>query len=47
MGNLIGPPLALALYAAAGTGAAILMLIVLLGASALAIARLSVFRQAI
>jgi predicted MFS family arabinose efflux permease len=47
MGNLIGPPLALAVYAAAGTGAAILMLIVLLGASALAIARLSVFRQAI
>jgi predicted MFS family arabinose efflux permease len=47
MGNLIGPPLALAVYAAAGTGAAILMLVVLLGASALAIARLSVFRQAI
>lgn len=47
IGNLIGPPLALAVYAAAGTGAAILMLIVLLGASAAAIARLSVFRQAI
>ena len=47
VGNLIGPPLALAVYAAAGTGAAVLMLIVLLGASALAIARLRVFRQAI
>ena len=47
MGNLIGPPLALAVYAAAGTGAAIAMLIVLLAASAAAIARLSVFRQAI
>jgi len=47
MGNLIGPPLALAVYAAAGTGAAIVMLVVLLAASAAAIARLSVFRQAI
>jgi predicted MFS family arabinose efflux permease len=45
IGNLIGPPLALAVYAAAGTGAAVLMLIVLLGASALAIARLGVFRR--
>ena len=45
IGNLIGPPLALAVYATAGTGAAVLMLIVLLGASAAAIARLGVFRR--
>jgi predicted MFS family arabinose efflux permease len=45
VGNLIGPPLALAVYAAAGTATAVLMLILLLGASALAIARLEVFRR--
>jgi len=45
IGNLLGPPLALAVYAAAGTGAAVLMLIVLLGASAAAIARLGAFRR--
>lgn len=45
IGNLIGPPLALAVYAAAGTGTAVLMLILLLAASALAIARLEVFRR--
>jgi MFS family permease len=45
IGNLIGPPLALAVYAAAGTGTALLMLIVLLGAAVLAIARLAVFRR--
>lgn len=33
MGNLIGPPLALAVYAAVGTGAAVAVLIVLLGVS--------------
>lgn len=45
VGNLIGPPLALAVYAAAGTGAALLLLMVLLGMSVLAIARLAVFRR--
>jgi len=45
MGNLIGPPLALAVYAAAGTGTAVLALIVLLAASMLAIARLAAFRR--
>jgi MFS family permease len=44
VGNLIGPPLALAVYAAAGTGAAVAILILLLAASAAGIARLSVFR---
>jgi MFS family permease len=34
LGNLIGPPLVLAVYAAAGTGATVVMLIALLGASA-------------
>jgi hypothetical protein len=45
LGNLIGPPLALAVYALAGTGAAVAMLIFLLGVSVLAIARLAVFRR--
>jgi MFS family permease len=45
IGNLIGPPLALAVYAAAGTGAAVLILVVLLGASVAAIAKLAVFRR--
>ena len=45
IGNLIGPPLALAVYAAAGTGAALVMLVVILAASVAAIARLSVFRR--
>lgn len=45
IGNLIGPPLALAIYAAAGAGAAVLMLVALLGASVAAIARLTVFRR--
>jgi MFS family permease len=45
VGNLIGPPLALAVYAAAGTGAALLLLMVLLAMSVLAIARLAVFRR--
>jgi MFS family permease len=45
LGNLVGPPLALAVYAAAGTGAAVAMLIFLLCFSALAIARLAVFRR--
>jgi MFS family permease len=45
IGNLLGPPLALAVYAAAGTGAAVLMLVALLGGSVAAIARLGVFRR--
>jgi MFS family permease len=45
IGNLIGPPLALAVYAAAGTGAAVLILVVLLGASVAAITKLAVFRR--
>ena len=45
IGNLLGPPLALAVYAAAGTGAALVMLVVILAASVAAIARLAVFRR--
>ena len=45
VGNLVGPPLALAVYASAGTATAVLMLVALLAASVLAIARLAVFRQ--
>lgn len=45
IGNLIGPPLALAVYAAAGAGIAVLMLVLALAASVLAIARLAVFRR--
>jgi MFS family permease len=45
VGNLVGPPLALAVYAGAGTAAAVLMLVALLAASVLAIARLAVFRR--
>jgi hypothetical protein len=45
IGNLIGPPLALAVYAAAGTGVALILLVLLLGMSVLAIARLAVFRR--
>lgn len=45
IGNLIGPPLALAVYAAAGTGAAVAILLALLAASVAAIARLEVFRR--
>ena len=45
VGNLLGPPLALAVYAAAGVGAAVAVLVALLAASALAIAGLSVFRR--
>ena len=45
VGNLLGPPLALAAYAAAGTGAALALLIGLLAASLLAIAGLGVYRR--
>jgi hypothetical protein len=45
VGNLVGPPLALAVYAGAGTATAVLMLVALLAASVLAIARLAVFRR--
>jgi hypothetical protein len=45
IGNLVGPPLALAAYAAWGTGIAVLTLIAILGASVLAIAGLGVFRR--
>jgi MFS family permease len=45
VGNLLGPPLALAVYAAAGPAAAAGLLVVLLAASVLAIAGLSVFRR--
>ena len=47
VGNLLGPPLALAIYAAAGTGAAIGLLVLLLAASVLAIAGLNVFRRSL
>jgi len=45
IGNLLGPPLALAVYAAAGTGAAVVLLLAILGGSVAAIARLEVFRR--
>ena len=45
IGNLIGPPLALAIYAAAGTTVALLTLVFLLAVSVVAIARLGVFRR--
>jgi MFS family permease len=47
VGNLLGPPLALAVYAAAGAGAAVGLLVALLAASVLAIAGLRVFRRSL
>ena len=45
MGNLAGPPLALAVYAVAGTGAAVALLVVLLALSLGAVARVPVYRR--
>ena len=45
VGNLLGPPLALAAYAAGGMSAALALLVGLLAASVLAIARLGVYRR--
>ena len=45
IGNLLGPPLALAVYASAGAAAAIVLLVALLACSLLAVARLSEFRR--
>ena len=45
VGNLLGPPLALAAYAAAGTGAALALLVGALAASVLAIGGLGVYRR--
>jgi predicted MFS family arabinose efflux permease len=45
VGNLVGPPAILAVYAAAGTGTAVAVMIVVLAASLAAIAGLPVFRR--
>ncbi len=45
IGNLLGPPLALAVYAAAGTLTAVVLLVALLAASAYAILHVGVFRR--
>jgi MFS transporter, CP family, cyanate transporter len=45
VGNLLGPPLVLAFYAAAGTGAAVLLLVVLLAVSVALLTGLAVFRR--
>jgi MFS family permease len=45
IGNLLGPPLALAAYSATGVRGALVLLVGLIAASALAIARLGVFRR--
>jgi len=45
IGNLVGPPAILAVYAAAGTAAAVAVLIVVLAASLVAIGGLPVFRK--
>ena len=45
LGNLLGPPLALAIYAAAGAAAALALLVGLLAAALLAIAGLGVYRR--
>lgn len=47
VGNLAGPPLALATYAAAGIGAAVTLLIGLLAAAVLAIAGVGVYRRSL
>ena len=47
VGNLLGPPLALAVYAAVGAAAAVGLLVALLAASVIAIAGLSVFRRSL
>lgn len=45
VGNLVGPPLALAIYAGAGANAAAVLLVALLGLAVAAIAGLAVFRR--
>jgi MFS family permease len=45
MGNLVGPPALLAVYAAAGTGAAVAVMVAVLAASLGAIAGVAVFRR--
>lgn len=47
VGNLLGPPLALAAYAAGGIGAALALLVGLAAAGVLAIAALDVFRRSV
>jgi MFS family permease len=47
VGNLLGPPLVLAAYATAGTGAALTLLVALLAASILLIAGLGVYRRSL
>jgi len=47
VGNLLGPPLALAIYAAASSGAAVALLVALLAASAAAIGGLPVFARSL
>jgi hypothetical protein len=47
MGNLIGPPAILAVYAAAGTTAAVAVMVLVLAASLAAIAGLPVFRRSL
>lgn len=43
VGNLVGPPLALAIYAAAGTGSAVFAMLLVLGASIAVIAPLRIY----